>query len=79
MTPGRFPRPSGDVTASARRFLFGEAHLRQILSAYASYYNEIRTHLALGKDAPLGRTIQRTGAIVAIPILSELHHHYVRM
>src|SRR5262245_37451800 len=43
VTPGRFPRPSGDVTASARRFLFGEAHLRQILSAYASYYNEIRT------------------------------------
>jgi hypothetical protein len=23
-------------------------------------YNEIRTHLALGKDAPLGRAVQRT-------------------
>ena len=32
--------------------IFGEAHLRQILSSYAAYYNEIRTHLALGKDAP---------------------------
>jgi len=43
------------------------------------YYNEARTHLALDKDAPLGRAVQRTGAIVAIPILSGLHHHYVRI
>jgi integrase-like protein len=59
-----------------RVLVFGEAHLRQILSAYAAYYNEVRTHLALGKDAPLGRAVQRTGVIVAIPILSGLHHHY---
>jgi transposase InsO family protein len=62
-----------------RVLVFGEAYLRQILSAYATYYNEIRTHLALGKDALLGRAVQRTGAIVGIPILSGLHHHYVRM
>src|SRR5712692_10496199 len=62
-----------------RMLIFGEAHLRQILSCYAAYYNEVRTHLALGKDAPLGRAVQRTGAIVAIPILSGLHHHYVRI
>ncbi len=61
-----------------RMLVFGAAHLRQILSAYAAYYNEVRTHLALGKDAPLGRAVQRSGAIVAIPILSGLHHHYVR-
>jgi integrase-like protein len=59
--------------------VFGEAHLRQILSSYAAYYNEVRTHLGLGKDAPLGRAVQRTGVIVAIPILSGLHHHYVRI
>jgi hypothetical protein len=35
--------------------------------------------LALGKDAPLGRRVQRSGVIVAIPILSGLHHHYVRI
>jgi hypothetical protein len=58
--------------------IFGEAPLRQILSCYAAYYNEVRTHLALGKDAPLGRAVQRSGVIVAIPILSGLHHHYVR-
>jgi transposase InsO family protein len=62
-----------------RMLIFGEAHLRQILSAYAAYYNEVRTHLALGKDAPLGRAVQRSGAIVAIPILCGLHHHYVRI
>jgi transposase InsO family protein len=32
-----------------RMLVFGEAHLRQILSAYAAYYNQVRTHLALGK------------------------------
>ena len=62
-----------------RMLVFGEAHLRQILSSYAAYYNEVRTHLALGKDAPLGRAVQRSGVIVAIPILSGLHHHYVRI
>jgi len=62
-----------------RVLVFGEAHLRQILSSYAAYYNEVRTHLALGKDAPLGRAVQRTGVIVAIPILFGLHHHYVRI
>jgi transposase InsO family protein len=50
-----------------RVLVIGEAHLRQILSAYAAYYNEVRTHLSLGKDAPLGRAVQRTGVIVAIP------------
>jgi transposase InsO family protein len=62
-----------------RMLVVGEAHLRQILWSYAAYYNEVRTHLSLGKDAPLGRTVQRTGSIVAIPILSGLHHHYVRI
>jgi hypothetical protein len=28
--------------------------LRRILTAYAAYYNCARTHLALGKDTPLG-------------------------
>jgi transposase InsO family protein len=62
-----------------RVLILGETHLRQILSSYVAYYNEVRTHLALGKDAPAGRTVQRSGAIVAIPILFGLHHHYVRI
>jgi transposase InsO family protein len=59
--------------------IFGEAHLRQILSAYAGYYNQARTHLALHKDAPLPRAVQRSGRIVAIPVLAGLHHQYVRI
>jgi transposase InsO family protein len=34
-----------------------EAHLRPMLQAYAAYYNEIRTHPALGKQAPKGSTL----------------------
>jgi transposase InsO family protein len=62
-----------------RVLILGEAHLRRILSSYAAYYNEVRPHSALGKDAPLRRPVQRSGVIVAIPILSGLHHHYVRI
>ena len=59
--------------------IFGEWHLRQILTSYFSYYNETRTHLSLDKDAPLPRAIQRCGTIVATPILSGLHHQYARI
>jgi hypothetical protein len=31
----------------------GEAHLRRILRSYARYFNEIRTHRSLNKDAPV--------------------------
>ncbi len=47
--------------------VFGEAHLRRILKAYASYYNEVRTHLSLDKDAPEFRRRQKIGRIAAIP------------
>jgi len=35
--------------------------------------------LALQKDAPLHRAVQRSGVIIAIPILAGLHHQYVRI
>jgi transposase InsO family protein len=59
--------------------IFGEGHLRRVLSAYAAYYNHARTHLALGKDAPSHRAVQRSGTIVGLPILPGLHHQYVRI
>jgi transposase InsO family protein len=59
--------------------IFGEAHLRRILQTYARYYNEIRTHRSLDKDAPVSRPVQRTGSIKSNPILSGLHRHYVRV
>jgi transposase InsO family protein len=62
-----------------RVVIFDEAHRRRILAGYAAYYNQPRTHLALQKDAPLGRTIQRVGAVIAIPWLAHctmaLCHH----
>jgi transposase InsO family protein len=57
----------------------GEAHLRRILKTYAAYYNEVRTHLSLGKDAPNFRRAETVGNIVAMPILGGLHHRYVRV
>ena len=59
--------------------VLGEAHLRRILQTYAGYYNKIRTHRALDKDAPAFRPVQRIGAITSHPILGGLHHHYVRV
>jgi transposase InsO family protein len=58
--------------------VLGEAHLRRILRLYANYYNNIRTHRSLNKDAPISRPIRRTGIISSRPILGGLHHHYVR-
>jgi transposase InsO family protein len=62
-----------------RMLILGEQHLRRVLASYAAYYNQARTHLALQKDAPFHRAVQRSGAIVAIPILAGLHHQYVRI
>ena len=59
--------------------VLGEAHLRRILKSYARYYNETRTHLALDKDAPVSRPVQRTGVISSRAILGGLHHHYARV
>jgi len=57
----------------------GEQHLRYILACYMDYYNAMRTHLLLGKDAPNGRAIQRHRRIEGRPILGGLHHQYVRI
>jgi hypothetical protein len=58
--------------------VLGKSHLRRMSSAYADYYNEIRTYWTLGKDAPLSRPIQRVGRVASCAILGGLHHQYVR-
>ena len=58
---------------------FNAEHLRRILAPYATYYNEVRTHVSLGKDAPCTRLIERIGDVVAHPILGGLHHRYARI
>jgi transposase InsO family protein len=59
--------------------ILGERHLRHLLRCYMTYYNEVRTHLSLDKDAPATRSIQRVGNIFCRPILGGLHHQYVRI
>jgi transposase InsO family protein len=59
--------------------IVGEAHLRRILRDYARYYNHIRTHRSLDKDAPVSCPVQRNGTINSRAILGGLHHHYVRV
>jgi hypothetical protein len=59
--------------------VLGEAHLRRILKSYARYYNGVRTHRSLNKDAPVSRSVQRTGVIRSRVILGGLRHHYSRI
>ena len=59
--------------------VLGEVHLRRILRSYADYYNGVRTHRSLNKDAPVSRSVQRSGVIRSRAILGGLHHHYGRI
>jgi len=59
--------------------VLNEEHLRSILCEYLDYYHRDRTHLSLGKDTPLGRTVERrpeSGKVVALARLGGLHHRY---
>jgi transposase InsO family protein len=59
--------------------VLGEAHLRRILKSYAHYYNGVRTHRFLDKDAPVSRLVQRTGVILSRALLGGLHYQYCRV
>jgi transposase InsO family protein len=59
--------------------VFGEEHLRRILKNYANYYNGVRTHRSLNKDAPVSRPVQRAGVISSRAVLGGLHHRYARV
>jgi transposase InsO family protein len=43
--------------------VLGDMHLRRVLKSYADYYNSVRTHRSLNKDAPVSRPVQRIGSI----------------
>ncbi len=60
--------------------ILGERHLRRVVGNYVSYYNTVRTHLSLSKDAPAGRPIQSPdqGRVVERPHVGGLHHEYFR-
>ena len=59
--------------------VFNERHLRHLLTSYQDYYNDVRTHLSLQKDAPSPREVCSVGCVLALPILGGLHHQYVRV
>ena len=54
--------------------------LRRILRDYFAYYEHSRTHLALAKDAPEPRAVEKPeqGRIVSIAQVGGLHHRYRR-
>ena len=58
----------------------GEQHLRRIVRTYLEYYHGSRIHLALDKDAPEPREREATdgGNVIALPMVSGLHHRYTR-
>jgi len=60
--------------------VWNETSLRRILRSYFHYYQTSRTHLALAKDTPLSRGVDRpeNGRIVAIAQVGGLHHRYER-
>jgi transposase InsO family protein len=58
--------------------VLGEMRLRRALKFYAEYYNSVRTHRSLNKDAPVTRPIQRIGSIKSDAVLGGLHHQYIR-
>jgi len=59
--------------------VFGECQLRHLLLSYMNYYNEVRTHLSLNKDAPISRAADTAGRIIVRPVLGGLHHQYARI
>jgi transposase InsO family protein len=59
--------------------VFGRQHLRQLLSSYKQYYNEVGTHVSLKRDAPIPCCVQRGGRVRPLPILGGLHHRYIRV
>jgi putative transposase len=52
-----------------------DRHLKRLLSDYVRYYHEDRTHLALGKETPHGRTRSaEPGRVTSYKRLGGLHH-----
>ena len=60
--------------------VLSERHLRRMLTRYLAYYHQARTHLALDKDTPDLRPVERpeAGKIVQLPEVGGLHHRYLR-
>jgi putative transposase len=60
--------------------VWNERSLRRTLQSHLAYCEQSRTHLSLGKHAPISRPIQppALGRVVEIPQVGGLHHLYTR-
>jgi transposase InsO family protein len=60
--------------------ILGEQHLRRTIKRFVGYYNGVRTHLSLEKDAPKRRPIQSPGCgvIRSRRHCGGLHREYYR-
>jgi transposase InsO family protein len=81
-----------DMNAVAERFVgsvrrelldhvlvLDDLHLARLAREFVAYFNEARPHQGLAQRIPVGTTSAfATGAIVARPVLSGLHHDYQR-
>jgi hypothetical protein len=60
--------------------VLNERHLRRLLSEYVGYYHEDRTHLALAKGTPTGRSPEKSPGcgrrVLSMSRLGGLHHRY---
>ena len=75
-------RPIGSIRRECldHVIVWNQRALRQILQSHFVYYRHSRTHLALAKDAPESRAVEKAegGRIVVIPQVGGLHHRYQR-
>jgi putative transposase len=60
--------------------VLGEGQLRSILREYFGYYNEVRPHQSLERNAPIPREIEAPvkGKIISLPQVGGLHYRYLR-
>jgi putative transposase len=60
--------------------VLNEHHLRQLIKSFVTCYNEDRTHIGVGKDAPCGRPVEqgpgRKANVVSLPRVGSLHQRY---
>jgi transposase InsO family protein len=60
--------------------VLNERHLHRIVSEYLTYYHRARTHLSLGRNAPVPRAVEpATGRVVSEPMVGGLHRRYRRV
>jgi len=60
--------------------VFNEKHLLRLMGEYVDYYNDDRCHLALDRDSPLRRVVQKklseSAKVISVPKIGGIQHRY---